>query len=405
MFSDNALARRGREIERDAILREAQAPPSSDPAGHWIKLARETRRRKLDEPLPSSLAHKGFRAALDRAITAEELTVLIQQIEGFFPGSIQIPARVPDLSLREKDYLTTPDEVYRSVTPQARALLDRRLWADARQKLLERQAEDDPKTMLALAEEAAKSLPDRPSLSERLLKRGIALASSDVGSLRQSEVDSLAALYRSALHQPEKALGLYRSWLDDQRNRRISPRDAEGRVALAGLYESLLDDRATALALLREAWKVDPESTEVADAFRRHGFRRVNSEWIEPNKAVQSAVPSSATDGAKITGRTGEQVPNVGLSRGPGSMAAESGSLRGATPDDVRARFGGQPNRKCLVATQGRLVEQWIYQEARKTYYINILRKPGEIQSRVVSFYARDQNPSSSLLVPNRARP
>ena len=129
-------------------------------------------------------------------------------------------------------------------------------------------------------------------------------------------------IYRVTLQQPEKARALYRSWLDEQKNRRLSPRDAEGRIALAEQYEALLDDRATALSLLRDAWKIDPESREVADAFRRQGFRKVNNEWVEPSKG------NAGTTGAE------------GAERAAGRSEALAGAKR-LTPQR-HARAGGQ---------------------------------------------------------------
>ena len=72
--------------------------------------------------------------------------------------------------------------------------------------------------------------------------------------------------------------------------------DAEGRVLLADKYDSLLDDRAGAEALLQEAWRIDPQSKEVADAFRRRGFHKLNDRWVlsqnrEPSGSASGGMP------------------------------------------------------------------------------------------------------------------
>src|SRR5439155_19577955 len=121
-----------------------------------------------------------------------------------------------------------------------------------------------PKSHLCLADEAGGLLPDRPRVASGLLDKGLNAAASDVGRLRLGEVEDLARTYTERLHQPERALALKRAWLDDQKVHRLSPRDAEGRLALAEQYETLLGNdpsgRAAAINLLREAWKIDPGS-------------------------------------------------------------------------------------------------------------------------------------------------
>ncbi len=97
---------------------------------------------------------------------------------------------------------------------------------------------------------------------------------------------SLAKIYREQLHQPERARDLIQSWLDEQRNHqmRVRPTPKAG-SGLAALYESLLEDKETAIELLQSAWKIDPQSKEVAAAFRQRGFRKVNDEWVESSRS------------------------------------------------------------------------------------------------------------------------
>lgn len=390
-FGDEPLLKRSREIEGEVIRSEAERPPTRDPADHWLKLADRARARRVAEPEPSALAHRGFRAALAAAGSAADLKTWSDRIEAFLPGSSRPPDGPADLSGWEKAYRNSPDDAYRKAPPADRRALDHALWADAAQKLLERRAADDPRSLLDLADEASRLLPDRPSVAGKFLQKGLEVAAADVGALRQSEVDKLAKLYRDSLHQPDKARALYRAWLDDQKERRISSRDAEGRIALAEQYESLLDDKATAAALLRAAWKIDPQSREVADAFRRRGFRKVKDEWADPRKTDRGPEPSTVAEPER--GNEG----GVGPERGRDTPAAgnaprtSSDSLRNATPEMVRARFGGKPNRKNYLASQGRLIEQWVYVEPRKVHYINILHRIGESQARVVSFYTLDR--------------
>jgi tetratricopeptide (TPR) repeat protein len=399
-FQDEVLLKRAREIEAEAIRNEAGLP-GKDPVDHWLGLAERARAEKIPEPEPSALAHQGFRASLSRAANSEEAKAVVTRIEAFFPGASRPvpPEQEGDLARWEAPYAKDPAAAYRASNARARSALDHRLWADAVQRSIEKQAAENPKEMLNLAEDASKRLPDRPSLATKLLERGLGAESRSVGELRLSEVDSLATLYRERLKQPEKAKELYRSWLDDQRNHRLSPRDAEGRIALARQYEDLLDDRATATSLLRDAWSIDPGSREVADAFLRRGFRKVNGQWVEGSKAraARDATPEKGEGEATAADRKLETV-NVsgGESGGAGRGSGATGdSLLNATPSQVLAKLA-KPDRRVRIATQGRVIEQWIYFLQSGKQYINILHEPGNPQPRVISYYTLPRTASDA---------
>ena len=218
-----------------------------------------------------------------------------------------------------------------------------------------------------------------------------------MSGLRLSEIDRLAKLYQEKLKQPEKAKALYQGWLDDQRLKRLSVRDADGRLALADQYESLLGDKETAVGLLRAAWAIDPLSKETADAFRRRGFRKVNDEWVagtaqssaDENRAPESEPPKvkpAIADDARPE------------SRGP--VPRERGLLRGATRDEVRIELAGRPNRRNYVASQGQLMEQWIYYQDKATLYINFRLKAGDNTPRVVSYHSLARSPADPASAP-----
>jgi tetratricopeptide (TPR) repeat protein len=269
--------------------------------------------------------------------------------------------------------------------PDARKALDRRLWADALQALLERQAADDPLAAITLAPRAETELPERPELAARLLNQGLEQASRDPTSLRLAEVKAIGAAYRDKLHNPDRALQLYRNWLRNQRDR-LSPTDAEGPVDLAALYEELLQDRHAARELLERAWKIDPGSKAIAEAFRARGYRRVQDQWVEDSAATADGKPASKTDGEA------PPTPAAGSFRG----------LRGLTPEEVTQQLRSVPDRKVLCGTKGQLVEQWIFRSPtqRGWRYVNFVRTPGELLPRVVSDYTLPESAVPKGLAP-----
>ncbi len=271
-----------------------------------------------------------------------------------------------NLARWEAAYDKDPAAAYRMASSEARKALDRRLWADATERLLELQVADNMQSALRSAEQAATLLPERPTLANRLVDKAVHRARQDLGRLRRAEIKELAAVLRDRLAQPAEALAVLRDWLKIQRDR-LSSTDAEGPLALAFLYEELLQDRVTAIELLRKAWSIDPTSKEIAEAFRTRGFRKVQNDWIEAApKSTANAGDGSAT---------------------PRATPGRSQGLRGLTADEVHQRLGVKPDRVSLIGTKGQLIEQWIYLDSGHIRFVNLLRTPGEFQPRVVADY------------------
>ncbi len=223
---------------------------------------------------------------------------------------------------------------------------------------------------MATASKAETELPDRPQLARNLLNTGLDRARQDLGSLRLSEVRALAEAYRDRQKNPQAALELYRGWLRIQRDK-LSETDAEGPVALAALYDELLQDRSAAKELLDRAWKIDPGSKDVAEALRTRGYHRVKDQWVD-------AAPTGV---AAVAGGAGTESPRFDLS--------SSGGLRGKTPDEVSLLMASKPEAKVISATKGQVIEQWVFLVPNQSQvrYVNFLHTPGELIPRVVADY------------------
>lgn len=359
LYNDAALAERAHVLAGEAVRARAAMPTVDTPEAQ-LKLANEARQRNAAEPEPSALAHKGFRGLLAGVDTPAKADTLVSQIEAFFPRAAN-PAPAVNVTDWEAAYRADPAEGYRQADAAARPTLDRRLLADAIERSLQLRQQADPAQGLALAEEARRRLPDRPEVAARLQRLGLDAAEETVGTLRLAEVQTLAGLYRDELNQPQKAGLLLRRWLDDQRKNRLSRNDAEGRLALAEQYEQLVGDRAAALALIREAWGIDPDSSAIADAFRRRGYRKMGEDWVATSSARDP-------EGEAETSRPAGADPYIGLTR-----------------EEVRSQLG-KPAQVTRVATQGQLIEQWSYPQARgHPLRINFLSRPDQPRATVIS--------------------
>ena len=376
-FKDNALIQRARSLEEEALRLEGERKQLTvDAPKELLALAEEGRRRHIAEPEPSALAHKALQSKLAAASNSDALKEVISSIERFFPEAAkdQASGRI-DLGRWSQAYSNNPVAAYRTAPADVRKALDRGLWADAVAKLAGIPSRSGPSLGLELASRAETELPDRPQLATKLLNTGLDQARQNLGSLRLAEVRALAQAYREKLKDPQAALDLYRNWLKIQRDR-LSETDAEGPVALAALYEEFLQDRAAARELLERAWKIDPGSKEVAEAFRTRGYRRVKDQWVE----------DAPTTAGGETSRPGTESPR------PEPASAQG--LRDKTPDEVTQLMASKPDRKVISGTKGQIIEQWIFLVPNRSQvrFVNFLHTPGELLPRVVSDYFLPRN-------------
>jgi hypothetical protein len=368
-FRDEPLMRRAKAIEAEALRMEGEFKRVAvDAPEEWLTMARDARKRKVPEPEPSALAHRAFRARLVSAAGVAALQSVVAEVNAFFPAAADDRAAGrTDLGRWGTLYADDPAAAYRSAPADLRKAMDRRLWADALQRLMETEPISDLTAAVARADRAAEQLPERDELPARLLERAIAAARRELGSLRQDEVRRLAEVYRVRLRRPDDARQVVRDWLDLKRAR-LSATDAEGRVALAALYDEMVQDRVTAVELLRKAWDIDPSSRETAEAFRNRGFRREKDIWVEAD------VPSPA-------GLAGDRANPAR------PAAASSSSLIGLTPDELQQKLIAKPSFKNYVASKGRLIEQRVYLDTGSVRYVNLLHTPLELKPRVIADY------------------
>ncbi len=366
------LMKRARELDAEVLRLEGQLKRGAVNAPQeWLEMAQDARRRKVPEPDPSALAHRALRAKLAAADDVASLGAVVREIEAFFPNvaNDRDSARV-NLARWEAPYADDPAATYldHKASAEVRKALDRRLWADARERLLDHEPIPDLPAGVALSEQATSLLPEKPDLPAHLLKKAVGQYRKDLASLRLEEVKALAQVYREKLKQPDEALKVLGDWLAIKRAR-LSDTDADGPLSLAALYEQLLQDRVTAVELLRKSWRIDPTSKETEEAFRIRGFRKVKDEWVEILPGTDAV---SGSDKPK-----------------PSRSAVTSGQgLLGLTADEVRLKLNGRPSRVNYSASRGQLIEQWIYHlDNNSARYVNLLHAPGASRPRVVADY------------------
>jgi tetratricopeptide (TPR) repeat protein len=364
-YGDAELRSDGRALDAQALRAEGERPSAIEQPSVTWGIAKRGRARGVESPEPEALAHRALRQMLQGAKSEREVVAILSDARVFFPMAGATKAE--GIERWQAAYQQSPADAYRSAPAAARAALDYMLIGDIQERLLRmRVGSLAPLERLKLIDEAEPLLGDRGSVVEGLRETALRELIADPGSLRQSDAFALAKHLREDLGRPDQSRAVLRGFLSWQRNRRLDANDATGRILLAGQFSELLEDRATAIELLQEAARLDIESKELADAFRRLGYVRSGSTFISSTSPPR--------------GREGEPESGVARSRAPGGDP-----LTGLTPKEVRAQLG-EPNAITRTATQGQIIEQWHYDEP-KHQIIVISRRPGGTQGAVVGRY------------------
>ncbi len=312
----------------------------------------QSRRMPPTAASESARAYRSDRAALTAAQRPEACQAIADKIAKAHPLAVDPGAAThpPDrlAQLLESD----PETAFREATPGERNSMFRLLHDDALQRFFELRAVDTPQDVADLAQAARKRLPDRPDLPVALLD----VAAKSLPTLHHAEVENLARAYEQA-GRPNGARDLRRRWLDDQREHRLGPDDADGRVSLAAQYRSILGDDATAATLLLDAYRIDKDSPSAASALLALNYRKEGDRWVAPGTEAEPA----GNDATPATA----------------APANADGSPIGFTRDQVRAKMGGPPARMTRIATQGRIIEQWSYELDRGSRRIFHFQKRG----------------------------
>jgi len=172
-FQDEVLQKRAGDLEAEALrLEGAFRRLGVDASQEWLARAQEARRRHVPEPEPSAMAHRALRARLEAARDAAGLQAVLREIASFFPDAAADRGSAgANLAPWLTPYANDPAAAYRTAPQATRKALDRRLWADARERLLELEASQDLSSAIARSERAAAELPEKPELAARLPAR------------------------------------------------------------------------------------------------------------------------------------------------------------------------------------------------------------------------------------------
>lgn len=333
--------------------------PGDDLAGR-LRLATQARDGKITPAIYNELLHEALHMWWNRALVAPdplvEWTALLERIETDWPGALHPLDEWPtELAAA---YWQDPLAVYRRSEASRRVILQRIFATEVLLKKILATAERDRLSELEIAQSIQTLMPERRALADQYRDKSYQTLLQNAGALSKTELLKHVQQLRQQ-NQSAQATHLIREWLR-ARAQRLSPSSgAPERLALADDYLSLLQDEATAVALLESARQLEPESEDVERRFRELGYRWMGSRWVKSAEPEQPA-PQPPTQLA------------VGLSA-----------------SEVR-EIQGNPTRVATVLSASGVDEYWTYgEETGSRLVVQLQRRGRQNEFRVVRIFHR----------------
>jgi len=347
-YDDKALRALVREA-RASGFRAEEAGLRSNQTDELLALAGRAATVGVDAEESRRMRHKALRWQFDRIVEsnakASEWVKLADRIAELLPGA-NVPLKPADVDAVNK-YRAAPIEAY-DMTLRIRPMADREFWIEAITRSLRSASEQPSADIEQLAADAERLLPDRPELGRELLKKWAESEAARIESLPPaSQVLRLADVFKNKLGDRQRAQEVIRLWLDTRR-KRLSAKDADGRVRLAKEYRARLEDNETARTLLLDAVRIESDLPEAAEQLKSLGYVKGPSGWIP------SSDPSLHTR-PEVTDRSGDRLLKKDM-----------------TPAQVKEILAGEPKPEDKIRFTDRdkdgrriVVEQWTYRGAR----------------------------------------
>lgn len=386
---DSALKLRSEAFK---ILGMKEDEPGTSPGSTAISAANDAAKAGTDPAIVRSLAHLGLEKAVQGTQDQGGLERLTREIAALLPDSTK-PQQGKISDQAAERYKADPLNAYIEAGPEDRLLLDRDLLARALEKGLMEAVARAPEQLEGMVDVARRNFPDRPELADRIRDHALLVLVDKSKTLRRDDLVKLIELVRDKFGQGELAQRLARDWLTNRQTVQLAANDAEGRLSLAKDYLSMLGDKRTAAALLREAQAIDPDHAGSAGLLVNWGWKKEGDRWIDPEEPDRNQstaegkfpAPQPNLPGGRVANAGGE-IPAAPRPSQPPATGADPQSLVGASQARVQAQFG-IPDRKVRALTQGLLTEQWIYETPSSNQIVQFARRSARSEPAVKVVY------------------
>jgi hypothetical protein len=358
-YNDPELAKKARSMFTNGVNLEWRALTASE-GEERIALAHKAREFQFPDDQRMELIHEGYRILWQRILKSEkqdlsDLIPLIARLADDLPGSTQqiVPFQ-PDLKQRyEKD----PVMVYRESPEETRKQLHRLFYASVVLLPIISEAAKDGQNGNLIANRIERAIPEEEKLAEqyRAAKRSWRLRHIETAT--RQEVVQLANEFHS--HQlPEMARKALEAWLV-AREDRLRDDGSVGLLQLAEDYLTLLQEQSKSVALLLEAYKIDPSFKDVIHRLESLGYTLNRGLWTK-NDSKKKLTDPFETDTSR-------------------------GLAIGITESDLRKIIPAKPESISRVITSLKIIEIWSYGPAGATPLVIRLERSGRSEARVVA--------------------
>jgi len=239
--------------------------------------------------------------------------------------------------------------VYLQADEKTRRKLHRIFYGDVLLASILRAANRKGSDGFVIADLIDNALPERHGLAELQRERELKERLAHVDRLTRPEMLDLADRFRRK-KQPDKADETVANWLKAT-EKQLRTEGPVGLMRAAEEYIDLLEDEEKAIELLKEAYKLSPESERISERLTQLEYRLQDGEWI-PAKLVKERLET------------------------PIQKAIRAGRvIEGMTATQVRRTLGAATS-VTRIATSGQVSELWIYGEpSGSRITIHLLRR------------------------------
>ncbi len=333
-YEDDALLPAAHEawVRGYELLRSEESEVTSEKLVGWVA---EMSSKGIPAELTLHWVHEALlkeRLALGAQAPLASLDGFLTRVGKLLPGGLR-PLELPQPKLAET-YRENPRVVYDRSDAETRRKLERILYADLAIERVSRDASDDGANGETCAARIEKLLPEFPELAAAYRRRHLDYRRTHLDTVTREQVVEIARQLRLLKLdvQADETLDAWlrlklRSWRRD---------GVDGLLYAAAEYLNLREDRENAVALLKEAWNLEPGHRDVTERLERLGLRLSGKEWI-----------------------TAEEFAN--LPEDPLLAAARRGEILAGMSPELVLKALGNPDRRHRAVTSRVVSDVWVY--------------------------------------------
>ena len=322
-YDDPELAGLASEIQQDALRIETRALKRDDTDG-LRNMAAKAKRLGLGDRFHLELVHRALWKERNSGLAPVQLLGRIRRdLEG---SNVVLDPPQPQMAKR---YFADPLSEFQRASESDRKKLARILWTDVWMKNHLRKAKANGSNGDVIADQIDSEVPEQHDLAEAYRDKWLKFRTDNIGDAPRQAVLKLASVYRDR-DEGEEAEEVLRKWIH-QREVEWRSEGPLGTVRLAEEYLDLLEDRATAILLLRQAYARSGNDPEIAQRLRSLGVETGGAD-VGANKAPSDGDRQNVDSPIRV-GMTREQVKRV----------------------------LGSPDERVRIASSGEVTEIWTF--------------------------------------------